>query len=331
MKLMVITNNPERAGYRQRIGVYLEFLARRGIACTVERLPANFWARRQLFRKSGEFDGVFLQKKKLNVWDAFWLKSSARRIIYSYDDAILFSDKRPGRYSRAHVVPFRRTVRLADMVLVGSSYLAEQGRPFNPNVRILPLGLEVNRYGQCAERPADGRIRLVWIGSASTLDYLQSLSVCFEQIGQRYRNVVLRIIGDRFFELEHMPVEKIPWDTQGRYRALAECDIGLAPLPDDSFTRGKCSFKVLEYAASGLPVVASPVGTNVDHVIPDKTGFLVSRQDEWIRRLSYLIENPGLRRWMGQQGKEHARQYDVSVMADRLADLIRECMAEEQK
>ncbi|MBN1125603.1 MAG: glycosyltransferase family 4 protein [Sedimentisphaerales bacterium] len=330
MKLMVITNNPERAGYRQRIGIYLEPLARQGIVCTVESLPACLLARRGLFRRAGEYDGVFLQKKKLNWFDARWLRAFARKIIYSYDDAILFSDKRPGRYSRAHFVPFRRTVRLADMVLVGSCYLAEQGRPFNSNVRILPLGLDVSKYGPVVKKPADGKVRLVWIGSATTLNYLQSLSACLEQIGQKYSNVVLRIIGDRFLDLEHMPVEKVQWDSHGRYAALAECDIGLAPLPDDPFTRGKCSFKVLEYAASGLPVVASPIGTNQDHVVPEKTGFLVSGPQEWTERLSELIENADLRSRMGQQGKEHAQQYDVSVIADRLAGLIQECISEQK-
>ncbi|UCF14587.1 MAG: glycosyltransferase [Phycisphaerales bacterium] len=107
---------------------------------------------------------------------------------------------------------------------------------------------------------------------------------------------------------------------------LASSNIGLAPLPDNPFTRGKCSFKVLEYSAAGLPVVASPVGTNAEHVRDGVTGFLAKSGDEWVERITQLIESPQLRVDMGKQGREFAGQFDVSVIVKRLAELITDCL-----
>ncbi len=325
MNLLIISNNPDRASFRQRIGVYIEPLADRGIACEVASLPPGLWSRRKLFQRAGDFDCVFLHKKKLNIFDARLLRRYSRRIVYNYDDAIMFSDKHPQRYSRSHFVPFRRTVRLADMVLVGSEYLARQAANFHDNVHILPLGLKTASYNVPDSKPDDGRIRLVWIGSGSTLTYLRDVIPAIEGIGRKFDNVVLRIIGDDFFDLDSMPVEKVLWGEQSRYRDLAACDVGLAPLPSDRFSGGKCSFKVLEYSAASLAVVASPVGTNADHVVQGRTGYLVNTLGEWTKRLEELIYDSQLRAEMGRAGREHAAGYDISIVADKLAAMLQTC------
>ncbi len=326
MKLLIITNNPERASFRQRVGVYLDLLRQCGIESEISLLPKGMFARAKLFRQAGAFDGVFLHKKVLNPLDACLLRKYARRIIYNYDDALMYSDKRPGRYSRSRFVPFRRTVKLSDMVVVGSAYLAGFAEGFNSNVKIVPLGLNIADYQVESVPKADGKMRLVWIGSESTLVYLEELRPVLEKIGQTYENVVLRIIGDTFFELSNMGVEKCKWqkDTRGAY--LAGSDIGLAPLPDNNFTQGKCSFKVLEYSAAGLPVVASPVGTNGDHVLDGETGFLANNEQQWHESIVRLIEDEDLRKRMGDRGREHALQYDISVVGKQFCSLVKDCI-----
>jgi len=326
MKLLILTNNPNRATFRQRIGVYLDTLRANGLDCEVAQLPGGFLARRKLFKRAAVFDGVLLHKKGLNVFDAFWLRKNSRKIIYNFDDAVMYSDKNPQRHSWSHFIPFRRTVKLADMVIVGSSYLAEHARRFNSNVKILPIGLRVSDYKVDCPAKQDDRIRLVWIGSKSTLNYLAAIKPVLEEIGSRYNNVVLRIIADEFFDLQNMPVEKRLWSQETRGLDLAACDIGLTPLPDNRFTQGKCSFKVLEYASAGLPVIASPVGTNSVHLRDKITGFLVTDAQEWLDRITQLIDNPQLRKQMGQQGRVHAEQFDVSVIGQQLTELIRHCL-----
>lgn len=321
--LLVLTSNPERASFRQRIGAYLDLLAENDIAAEVAILPSGPRARRKLFKRAPEFDGVFLHKKKLNPVDAFWLRRYSRKIIYNFDDAGMYNRKRPDAYSRAHFAPFRRTVRLADMVIAGSSYLADQARPFNAAVHVLPIGLDIENYGSGPIQPPDGKVRLVWIGSRSTLAYLREILPVLEQVAESFDDIVLRVIGDDFPQESRMAIEKIHWSPESRRIGLAAADIGLAPLPDNAFTRGKCSFKVLEYSASGLPVIASPVGTNAEYVADGVTAFLVKSQQEWFARIAELIRDPEARRRMGRRGREHARRFDLKVVGVRFSELIR--------
>jgi len=209
--------------------MYLETLETHGIACTTAVLPAGPLARYRLFTKARDFDGVFLHKKGLNLLDAFNLRRNCRRLIYNYDDAVMYSDKRPDRVSLSHLLPFRRTARLADMIIVGSPYLAAQSRQLNANVKVLPIGLDTEDYLTKQPGNSDGKIRLVWIGSASTLAYLAELRPVLEQIGRTFNHVRLRIIGDTFFDLESMAVEKVPWRRETRALQLAAADIGLGP------------------------------------------------------------------------------------------------------
>jgi glycosyltransferase involved in cell wall biosynthesis len=212
------------------------------------------------------------------------------------------------------------------MVIAGSSYLAEHARRFNSNVEVLSIGLRIGDYAVPRPPKADDRIRLVWIGSRSTLSYLEEITPAIEQIGSRFDKAILRIIGDEFLELKNMPVEKHLWSKETRGLDLAASDIGLAPLPDNRFTRGKCSFKVLEYSAAGLPVIASPVGTNSQYVKEGTTGFLAANTRLWVDRMTQLIEDPQLRRQMGQEGRAWAKNFDISVIGTQLCKLIAACL-----
>ena len=326
MTLLILTNNPHRSSFRQRIAVYIDTLHANGIDCEVARLPSGSLARWRLLKRSRDFDGVFLHKKKLNALNAIWLRRYSRKIIYNFDDAIMYSDKRPERNSRAHFRSWKRTVELADMVIVGSSYLAQHAQKFNPNVNVLPIGLKVSDYKLDYHHKADDRIRLVWIGSRSTLNYLADIKPALEEIGARFDNVILRIICDDFFDLRNIAVEKRLWSKETRGTDLATSDIGLAPLPNDRFTQGKCSFKVLEYAAAGLPVIASPVGTNSDYVCDGITGSFATNTGEWTNRITQLINNSQLRERMGQEAQRHAEKFDVSVIGEQLTRLITDCL-----
>lgn len=322
MKLLIITNNPNRASFRQRIGIYLETLAVNGIECKTAVLPSSCLARYKLFKAAVAFDGVFLHKKCLNPIDAYNLRKYCRKLIFNYDDAIMYSDKRPDRLSLSHLIPFRRTARIADMIIVGSTYLATQSQKLNSNVKVLPIGLNTDDYIVKKDQSKNGKIRLVWIGSESTLDYLGQIKPVLEVIGKRFDNIILRIIGDTFFDLENMPVEKYLWSKDSRAFNLMTSDIGLGPLPSNPFTEGKCSFKILEYSCSGLPVVASPVGTNSVFVKNGVTGFLVKNQQQWIDRIGQLIKDSQLRVNMGQAGVARAKRFDIQIIGRQFVELI---------
>jgi len=326
LKLLILSSNPDRGSFKDRIGKYLDIMRDNGIDYQIATLPAALPARPSFFKIAGRFDGVLLHKKKLSLPDAFFLRRYCKKLIYNYDDAVIYDQDNPSKDKLLRIMPFRRTVRMADLILVGSKYLAGLALKYNPSVEILPLGLKVNFYNITPPAGKDDKIRLVWIGSESNLRYLEQLKPVIEKLGSRFPNVVLRIIGDTFFDIPGMTVEKLKWSEQTRGLGLVESDIGLAPLPDDRFTRGKCSFKVLEYAAAGLPVVASPIGTNADHIREGVTGFLVENNDQWLEKLTLLVQDMQLRRTMGRQGREFAQQFDVSVIGKRLCAIIRKCL-----
>lgn len=328
MRLFVISNNLKRASFRQRIEVYLDILRGADINCEVILYPRGNWARWKLLRRSSDFDAVLLHKKTLNFFDAFWLRRYARKVIYNFDDAVMYYDEHPGRTPsrRRHQKPFERTVKLAGMVIAGNSYLAEHAKKFNSNVEILPTGLDTYAYKRQAGTKTDDIIRLVWIGSRSTLKYLLQIKPALEEIGSRFDKVVLRIVCDEFFDLQKMKVEKRRWSLETQEMDLATSDIGLAPLPDNRFTRGKCGFKILQYASAGLPVVASPVGVNSDLIKSNVTGFLAADIHQWVDRIAQLVENRQLMRKMGKENQTAVKDFDINIIGERLSKLIRKCL-----
>jgi len=322
MNLLVLSNNTKRASFRQRIGIYLNTLKENGINCEVAQLPSNTLARRKLFNQAAEYDGVFLHKKKLNFLNAVWLRRYARKVFYDFDDAVMYSDKNPERPSRKRQKSFERTVKLANLVIAGNSYLAEHAKRFNTNVKVLPTGLDTSAYRVRTNPKNDGNIRLVWIGSKSTLRYLAEIKPALEKIGSRFNNVVLRIICDEFLDLQNTHVEKYRWSEQTQVTDLATSDIGLAPLPDNRFTKGKCGFKVLQYAAAGLPVIASPVGVNAEYVHDGVTGFFATSTHQWSDRITKLITDHNLRETMGQANQNMVQSFDINVVGRELVNVI---------
>ena len=322
MKLLVISNNPDRASFRQRIAVHIDTLRANGIDCEVAKLPSGFLARRKLFMRAADFDAVFLHKRRLNLIEAPVFRRHAAKIIYDFDDAVMYKPRAPQSYSFSNSVRFRLTVKLADLVIAGNPYLAELARRLSTTVEVLPTGLDTKAYKLPYKPDSDGKIRLVWIGSQSTLKYLAEIKPALEEIGSHFDNAILRIICDDFFDLQSLPVEKRLWSEQTQGTDLATSDIGLAPLPDNRFTRGKCGFKILQYASAGLPVIASPVGVNTEYVKDNIVGLLATDKSQWIDSISTLIEKPDLRRTMGSAAMAMVKDFDVAVIGKSLCDLI---------
>ena len=325
MNLLVITNNPQRPSFRQRIKIYLDALSKNEVNCEIARFPSRSVIRQKFFRRCADFDAVYLHKKKLNCLDAYWLRRYSRKVIYDFDDAVMYSDKDPCRESYSRERLFRRTVKSADLVIAGNSYLADRARRYNQNVQILPTGINVDDYQMATDKKNDGKIILVWIGSKSTLKYLGQIGKALEEVGQRYPQAVLRIICDEFLDLTHIPVEKKIWSLESQSVELATSDIGLSPLPDNRFTRGKCGFKILQYAAASLPTVSSPVGVNCDYVQDGVTGYHAVDHKQWVDKISRLIDNPQIVKSMGQNARrEVEKNFDIKILGKRLCEMVKD-------
>ena len=324
-RLLVLTRDRAGAPFRQRIEPYLAPLAARGIQSEVVELAACPWMRRGQMLGGRAFDGVLLHRKTLSWLDTRYLRR-AHRLIYDFDDAVMFQARAPERPHAVRQRRFARTVRLADLVIAGSPILAAHADMAGAwESEVVPTGLDASRFVPKENYGKAGAPRLVWIGSASTLKQLEALRPALEAVGRAAPDATLRVVADAELHLNGLHVENVPWCLEAEGRLLAECDIGIAPLPDTPFTRGKCGFKVLQYMAAGLPVVTSPVGVNADYVRPEETGLHATTAEEWVAAVKRLASDPALRERMGRAARARIeREFDFAVLAPEVCDLI-EC------
>jgi glycosyltransferase involved in cell wall biosynthesis len=135
----------------------------------------------------------------------------------------------------------------------------------------------------------------------------------------------LRIINRISLELPGIDIEFVPWTEASEVAALQACDIGVMPLDDSPWERGKCGYKLIQYMACGLPVVASPVEVNMEIVRPEKNGYLAQTDDEWVEALGKLLSDAALRQKMGKAGRERVeKEYCIQQTAPRLTQMLLE-------
>lgn len=218
-------------------------------------------------------------------------------------------------------------MRDAACVIVGNRYLAEHAhRAGAARVEVIPTVVDAARYKPVVHR-VRGRLVIGWIGSPVTQHYLYALRGPLREVCTRH-NAFVRLIGaspDIAEHLQGVPLECVPWTEQKEADLLSGMDIGIMPLPDGLFERGKCGYKLIQYMACGLPVLASPVGVNSDLVRPGVNGFLATSESDWIDALSSLLDSVEIRQRLGAAGRSRVEtELCIRVQAPRLAGILRE-------
>lgn len=321
----LVIGGSEVASSRYRVLQYLPFLQEAGIEAKITVIPKGTVERWHFFRTLRDYDITFIQKKLFQPWELAYIRSKALRLVYDLDDAVMY--KPSGDHSRisfSRWMKFRQMVLKSDLIIAGNSYLMEEAKKYNHKVEILPTVLDSHLYRPVWERPVRNKTVIGWIGSRSNLRYLLNIQEVLDELYDRYQGLELKIVADDFINLEKMPVIKKEWKEEDEAADLQSFDIGLMPLPDDPWTRGKCGFKLLQYMAAGLPVVSSPVGVNQEIVKDGYNGFLANSKEEWYLRLSTLISDVALRKIMGQRGREILEEkYSLHQAAPRFIELLR--------
>jgi glycosyltransferase involved in cell wall biosynthesis len=325
VKILFLVSRLDNASTRQRVLQYRRLLEREGMTSQVLAAPQTLRGKIQLWLSLPRFDVLFIQRRLFQPWEVWWMRQRARHLVYDLDDAVMFKDRGAGQErNRTRRIKFRSLVKRCDLVIAGNRYLWQQVLPFNDRVEILPTCVDLERYRPKTAIQKDG-ITLGWIGSRSTLGYLENLREVLEEVGKRYRQVELKIVADGFFDAEIIPVIKKTWDYATEITDLHSFDIGLMPLTDDVWSRGKCGFKLIQCMAVGVPVVCSPVGMNREIVEHGVNGWWAETAAEWLEALSALIESPRLRFQFGGAGRETvAQRYSLQVNAPRLAQFLRQ-------
>lgn len=301
----------DKASTRYRVLQYLPFLDKAGIKYTIETLSGGWKSILALTSQLRNADCVFIQKKLFSPFELFWIRLFSQRIVFDFDDAIMHKD-RPASLSQQSRQErrFAATARKSDLVIAGNSYLLDIASAYNEKLVNIPTVLNMDRYTCKEPHENEGNdIVLGWIGSRGTLKYLKHISPALEELGRKWPGVKLKIVADDFFSLKNLTVIEKKWSSQDEISDLHSFDIGLMPLIDDPWTRGKCGFKLLQCMAVGMPVVCSPVGANTEIVFDGNEGFWASTQQEWFARLALLIEDQSLRTEMGRKGREKVDKY----------------------
>lgn len=325
VRLAALVESEGHACYRYRLEVFREHLAAAGMELSPCPIPRGWRARRALLTRLASSDMVFVQRKLFSWLERPLLRRAARRLVYELDDAVMYRDSysRKGHASWQRRRRFAGMCRLADLVIAGNDFLATEARAYQANVHVVPTCVDLESYRPKVEVGQPGRLVLGWIGSQPTLQGLHQAADLLNAVGRHVPGVRLKLVSNAFFDLTDLPVDKKLWRAEEEAADLATFDVGISHIPDDVFSRGKCGLKLLQYMATGLPVVANPVGVHPEIVEDGRTGFLASGAEAWIDRIGRLAADPDLRRRMGQAGLERVRErYSTQVWGPRLARLL---------
>lgn len=246
-------------------------------------------------------------------------------LVFDFDDAIYLADTSPANaWSRVLKVRDKPKIicRIARHVTVGNDFLAEFASRYTRAVTVVPSTIDTDLY-RIRERPENDRPIVGWTGSATTLPYLSALGPALRRLRQR-RDFDLRVIGGQV-EIDGVSVQCVPWSAETEVDDLRPLDVGVLPLPDTEWSRGKCGMKALQYMALGVPPVVSPIGANTAIVRDGISGFYARTEEEWADRLSILLDNAELRRRMSIWARRTVEEsYSSKVHASRMARILHE-------
>lgn len=359
MKVLALSPIPEEgAGCRFRIAQYLPSLREAGFDVTISSFytPEFFrrvYRRGQYFSKAmtfaalawnrveelftlGKYDLIFLYREAVPLGPPIIERMIARKglpIVYDFDDAIFLPNVSDANRAISFLKDPGRTatiLRASTRVVVGNEFLASYARQFNDDVSVIPTAVDTTRFVPRAQ-PRDARKPLVvgWIGSPTTFPYLERLTTVLRDV-HRQHPFTLRVSGAgepvRFAGLD---VEERPWSLAQEVELFNTCDVGVYPLTDDDWSRGKCGFKAIQFMACGVPVVAAAVGVNKEIITEGVNGFLASTPAEWTHKLGKLLTDAELRARFARAGREEIeRRYSLQVTAPALAGVFRAALGE---
>jgi glycosyltransferase involved in cell wall biosynthesis len=298
-KILFVSVNEKSPSTRYRALNYFSHLRRAGWQPEHFAVGGNPFKRALLLKKAAEADAVVVLRKTFSGVYPKLLRSAAKILIFDFDDAIFMrSNCEP---SRTRIKRFERLVEVCDQVWAGNRYLAESAKHYNPAVVTLATSVNPEEYESTRAKSAD-TFDLVWIGGSSTKRYLFHFLPTLESLSSKVVNLRLKIIADFTVSTSKLQVIPVAWSPVIEARELASSHIGIAPIPDDAWTRGKCGLKILQYMAAGLPVVASPCGVQAEMVQHGVSGLLARSLDEWHGALVSLAADFALREKMGEAG-----------------------------
>jgi glycosyltransferase involved in cell wall biosynthesis len=321
---LTTTNSQHTLTWRLRVEILMPFLQAQHIEVTPCKLPRGRRERRQLFDRLRGYDLVWLHRVLFWPGELRRLRSVAPRLILDIDDPVCYSSSNWGNFSLARLLKFRATAGASDAVLAASPGLVDLAWPHNRQVFFVPLCAEPAAYAMQARGRMDGEpFRLLWLGARSTFKYLERSRPHLEAIGRACPRAELVVVGHSSLQLASLKVHNLAWNPMVEREQLDRCHVGLVPMRQDRWTQAKAALKPLQYLASGLPFVGSPVGINMHLADRGRNGLLAESPAEWVAAIKRLEAEERVRFEMGQRGVTYIRRYHApDILASQVASIF---------
>jgi len=285
---------------------------------------AGFAGKRRALRAAQRADVVVLQRVLPPRPALALLRSVNRSIVFDLDDALYALPSLQGRLTAM--------LGTATEVVVGNKEIARNVRAATRAVTVIPTVVDPASYPTAAPRSEAATLRLGWIGTEGNLPCLELVRPALRELAARGRALALRVICSAAPRWPELPIMLMRWQLGSATAALAELDVGLAPLPDTAWTRAKCGLKAIEYMAAALPVVASPVGALAEIVEHGTTGLLAATEREWVEHLDTLARDAELRRNLGSAGRRRIEErYSTAAALPALVAVLERAAASPRK
>jgi glycosyltransferase involved in cell wall biosynthesis len=290
----------------------------------------GFWKRLKMLMKLKQYDVVWVEKELFPFFPSFaerLLNSLGIPYMVDYDDALFH------RYDQHRSLLIRTilgkkidmVMNKSALVIAGNKYLASRAKLAGANqVKIIPTVIDLERYNYKTKVSSEKELIIGWIGSPSTTHYLLDLNEVFMKLKKKF-HVRVVAVGASSPALKKSDIDVVPWSEKSEVDSIQKFDIGIMPLTDSPWERGKCGYKLIQYMACGLPVIGSPVGINKDIIEHGVNGFLAQSLREWENALSKLLERSDMRLEMGRYGRKRVEDwYSLQIQAPRLQALLEE-------
>lgn len=323
MKVIFLVQGAMIPSSRVRVLNLLPDLRGAGIEAVAVEYPTTLCRKWQVFGECRKHDVVVVQKKLPTRLDTALLRKCSRRLVYDFDDAVYL---RQFAQSEQFEHPtssrrFNRLVPIADLVVAGNCVLAKTAKLLNPRVETVASAVEVRDVPVRQHARQFGPYRIGWIGSEVNLEYAAALGPVLRELSDAWP-IEYRIICSRPIALEGVRVCHRPWSLKTQEHELAECDIGVMPLPSTPHAAGKCAYKALQYMAAGVPPVVSDVGVNSDVV--GTSGLVAARFDDFLPHLSMLLRDSEARSRLGSAARLRVEAlYSVQSAVARWLEILR--------
>ncbi|PBQ31486.1 glycosyl transferase family 1 [Sphingobacteriaceae bacterium] len=342
--IILCAHRPKRSpSQRYRFEQYLTFLEQQGFYFTFSYLlneedditfysQGNILAKVFILLKSvlrrikdvfrfKNYDIIFIQRETSFFGTAYFEKcarKSGAYVIFDFDDSIWLADTSPGNKKWEFIKKpekFFEAISRANIVIAGNAYLADKAKDVNLHTVVIPTTIDTNFHIPKPELRNKEVLTIGWSGSISTIKHFETLLPVLVKIKDRYKEKVkFKILGDKTYSNPLLEIEALGWTENTEVDIINSFDIGLMPLPDDEWAKGKCGLKALSYMACEVPSVLSPVGVNTTIIQNGVNGFLATNEQEWFDILSQLIENKELRSTIGKAGRETVlKKYSVDA------------------